>query len=168
MTMTTLRDQFVHDLEDIYYAENELYGALEELANQTDDEEITEAFREHREETREQVDRLEQVFEMIGAEPEREECEGIDGLISEHKGFVGMDPDQRLLDLHNLVAGQKTEHYEIAAYSNLTLIAERLGESDAEYLLGEILEEEQATLEKLTDLAESFEYDALIESSAAD
>lgn len=168
MTVETLHDQFVHDLEDIYYAENELLDALTELAEQTDDESIAEAFREHRTETERHVDRLEQVFEMVGEAPAGEECAGIEGLLTEHEEFVAMDSEARLLDLHNLVAGQKTEHYEIAVYGNLALVADRLGESDAGDLLHETLEEEQQALKKLSEFTDEFEYDAVIEAGAAD
>jgi ferritin-like metal-binding protein YciE len=168
MTVSTLHELFVHDLEDVYYAEQELLDALDELASQTESEEIAEAFREHRTETEEQIDRLEQVFEMIDVEPETEECEGIEGLLKEHEGFVEEDPDQTVLDFHNLVAGQKTEHYEIAAYGNLAHLARRLGEDDAGDILHETLEEEKDALDKLSSLTEDFEGGALHDSTAAD
>jgi len=164
MTIDSIRDMFVHDLEDILYAENELLDALAELEEATENEEIAQAFREHREETEGHIDRVEQVFEMLGQEPEREECEGIEGLIEEHEEFVGMDPDERVLDVHNLVAAQKTEHYEIAAYGNLALIADRLGMEEAGDLLHENLEEEEEALSKLASLTENHDYAATIES----
>jgi ferritin-like metal-binding protein YciE len=168
MTVTTLRDLFVHDLEDIYYSENELLDALDQLAEQTDDEDVAEAFREHRAETEGHVDRLAQVFEMLGKEPETEECEGIEGLLTEHEDFVENDPDQEVLDLHNLVAAQKTEHYEIAAYGNLAVFADRLGMDDAGDLLHETLEEEEEALDKLAAITADRDYDPLRESTAAD
>ena len=157
MSVSSLRDLFVHDLEDVYYAENELLDVLSELAEQTDDEEIAQAFRDHHEETEGHVDRLDQVFEKLGQEPEHEECEGIEGLITEHKEFLEMDSDQDVLDLHNLVAAQKTEHYEIAAYGNLAVIADRLGEGEVGDLLHETLEEEKAALDKVATLTEEFD-----------
>lgn len=168
MTMSNLRELFVHDLEDIYYAENELLDALGELTEQTDTEEIATAFEEHRAETQGHVERLDEVFEMLDEEPELEECEGIEGLLTEHEEFVEMDPEQHVLDLHNLGAAQKTEHYEISAYGNMALIADRLGEDDVADLLGETLEEEKAALETLSQLTEAFEFDAVLESTAAD
>ena len=157
MSVSSLRDLFVHDLEDVYYAENELLDVLSELAEQTEDEEIAQAFRDHREETEGHVDRLDQVFEKLGQEPEHEECEGIEGLITEHEEFLEMDSDQDVLDLHNLVAAQKTEHYEIAAYGNLAVIADRLGEGETGDLLHETLEEEKAALDKVATLTEEFD-----------
>jgi len=168
MTVNSLRELFVHDLEDMYYAENELLDALEELADQTENEEIAQAFREHREETQGHIERLDQVFEMLGQEPEKEKCEGIEGLLTEHEEFVDEAPDQTVLDVHNLVAAQKTEHYEIASYGNLALIADRLGMDDAGDLLHENLEEEQDALDKLASLTDNFDYESMIKSTAAD
>lgn len=161
MSVSNLQSLFEHELEDIYFAEHKLLDVLSELEEGTEDEEISQAFREHREETQGHVERVEQVFEMIGEPPEEEECEGIEGLIKEHDEFVGMDPDQKVLDLFNLGAAQKTEHYEISAYGNLALIADRLGMDEAGDLLHENLEEEKAALEKLKDLTDNFEFEQL-------
>lgn len=167
MPVTNLRELFVHDLEDVYYAEQELLDALQELEDQTDKDEIAEAFAEHREETQGHIDRLDDVFEMLDMEPETEECEGIEGLIEEHKTFVDEEePDQELLNLHNLVAGQKTEHYEIAAYGNLALLADRLGMDEAGDLLHENLEEEQAALDKLSGFVDDYDYGKVTETGA--
>jgi len=168
MTVSDLRELFVHDLEDIYYAEGELLDALSELADATEEEEIATAFREHREETEGHVDRLERVFDMLGQEADTEECEGIEGLIEEHREFVDMDPEGTVLDVHNLFAAQKTEHYEIAAYGNLALIADRLGMEEAGDLLHENLEEEEAALSKLASLTEDFDYGQVSEAPAGD
>lgn len=159
--MNTLQELFEHELEDIYYAENELLDVLEQLASQTEHEEITQAFEEHREQTEGHVERLEQVFEMIGEPPEEEECEGIQGLVKEHEEFLEQDPDQRILDVHNVTAAEKTEHYEITAYGNLAFLADRLGMDDAGDLLHENLEEEKETLDKLKTLTEDYDYDQI-------
>jgi ferritin-like metal-binding protein YciE len=143
MTVDTLEELFEHELEDIYFAENKLLEVLDELAEQTEDEEIVSAFREHREETEEHIDRVEQVFDMIGEPPEEEECEGIEGLVKEHDEFMNQDPSQGVIDVFNLTAAQKTEHYEIAAYGNLALLADRLGMDEAGDILHENLEEEK-------------------------
>ena len=168
MTVSSLRELFVHDLEDVYYAENELLDALEELAEATENEEIADAFRQHREETQGHVERVEQVFGMLDTEPEREECEGIEGLITEHEDFMKQDPDQAILDLHNLVAGQKTEHYEITAYGNLALIADRLGMDEAGDLLHRNLEEEEQALDRLSSLTDEFDYGQFDGAASAD
>lgn len=166
MSLTSIKDLFIHDLEDMYYAENQLLEALDDLSSQTEDADIARAFEEHREETQGHLDRLEEVFDLLDMEPEREECEGIEGLIEEHEDFVEMEPEQAVLDLHNLVAGQKTEHYEIAAYGNMALIADRLGLEEGGDLLHENLEEEKEALNKLSSLTEEFDYEAIAEPPA--
>jgi ferritin-like metal-binding protein YciE len=155
--MNTFEDLFEHGLEDIYYAEGQLLDVLEELAEQTEHEQIATAFREHREETERHVKRLEEVFEMIGELPEEEECEGINGLIKEHEGFLEEDPSQDVLDHFNLGAAEKSEHYEIAAYGNLAHLANQLGMDEAAQLLGKNLEEEQAMLGHLETLTEEYD-----------
>lgn len=157
MSLSTPKDLLVHGVEDIYYAENELLDALETLAEQSSDEGIVEAFESHREETTEHVERLEQVFEQLGEEPEEEQCEGIDGLIQEHEDFVEEGPAEEILDLHNLVAAKKTERYEITAYEHLISLANRLDMSETAELLEETLEEEEAASDKLTSLAEEIQ-----------
>jgi ferritin-like metal-binding protein YciE len=158
MGVSTLEELFEHELEDIYYAEHELLDVLDELAEQTEHEEISEAFREHRRETEEHVDRVEQVFEMIGEPPEEEECEGIQGLIEEHDEFLEKDPDPEILDLFNVTAAEKTEHYEIAAYGNLAKLASELGMDEAGDLLHQNLVEEEQALEKLKELTEQYDF----------
>ncbi|SDR37968.1 DUF892 family protein [Natronobacterium texcoconense] len=161
MSVDTIQDLFEHGLEDIYHAEHQLLDALADLEENTEREEIASAFAEHREETQEQIDRLEEVFEMFGEPPEKEECEGIEGLIEEYEEFTGMDPDQEVLDYHNMAAAEKTEHYEIAAYGNLLPLADQLDMGEAADLLEENLREEQDALEKLKGLTEEFEMDAI-------
>lgn len=167
MTVSNLQELFVHGLEDIYYAEQELLDALQDLEDQTDKSEIAEAFAEHRDETQDQIDRLEDVFQMLDMEPDTEECEGIDGLIEEHKTFVDEeDPTQEVLNLHNLIAGQKTEHYEISAYGNLALLADRLEMNEAGDLLHKSLEEEQEALGKLSGFVDDYDYSKVTETAA--
>jgi len=167
MSVTNLRELFVHDLEDIYYAEQELLDALQTLEDQTDQSEIADAFAEHREETQDHIDRLDEVFQKLDVEPETEECEGIEGLLEEHETFVEeADPSQEVLTLHNLIAGQKTEHYEIAAYGNLALLADRLEMDDVGDLLHETLEEEKAALEKLSGFVDDYDYEQVIQAAA--
>jgi ferritin-like metal-binding protein YciE len=164
MSVSTLDELFEHELEDIYFAEHQLLDALEELAGQVEKQEIRDAFEEHREETQGHIDRLEEVFNMIGEPPEEEECEGIEGLLEEQEEFAEDDPAQEILDLFNLAAAQKTEHYEIAAYGNLTLLADELGMGEAADLLEENLREEEEALDKLSTLTENYN----VESATAD
>ena len=161
MSAETLDELFEHELEDIYFAEHQLLDALEQLAEQVDDEEIENALTEHREETQGHVERLEQVFDMVGEPPEEEECEGIQGLLTEQEEFADEDPDQEVLNLFNLAAAQKTEHYEIAAYGNITLLASQLGLDEAADLLEENLREEEDALEELSQLTENYDFDSV-------
>ncbi|MFC4552862.1 MULTISPECIES: DUF892 family protein [Halorussus] len=158
MTVNNLEELFEHELEDIYYAEHEIVDALEDLENQVEHDDIKQAFRDHREQTQGHIERLEEVFDMLSEPPEEEECEAIQGIIAEQKEFAEQDPDQEVLDVFNVTAAQKVEHYEIAAYGNLAMLADRLGMDEAGDILHENLEEEEETLEKLKDLAESFNY----------
>ncbi|MFC6732538.1 MULTISPECIES: ferritin-like domain-containing protein [unclassified Haladaptatus] len=166
MTVTNLRDFFVHNVEDIYYAEKQLLDALQQFEDQTEDEDIAQEFSDHREETEEHIERLEKVFEKLDKEPEKEECEAIEGLLEEHKGFADKDPDQRLLDLHNLVAAQKVEHYEIASYGNLALLADRLDMDEAGDLLHKNLEDEEEALDTLSSFVDDYDYEEIVEASA--
>ncbi|ELZ04823.1 DUF892 family protein [Natrialba asiatica] len=161
MSVDTIQDLFEHGLEDIYHAEHELLDALDELESNTEREEIAEAFAEHREETQGHIDRLEAVFDMFGEPPEKEECEGIEGLIEEYEEFASMNPSQEVLDYHNMAAAEKTEHYEIAAYGNLIPLADQIGMGEAADLLEENLREEQSALDELKELTETYEMDAI-------
>ncbi|WP_225741328.1 DUF892 family protein [Halorussus halophilus] len=136
-----------------------MLDALEELESQVEHEEIKQAFRDHREETQGHIDRLESVFDRLSEPAEEEECEAIQGIITEQEHFAEEeDPDQAVLDVFNLTSAQKVEHYEIAAYGSLAMLADRLGMEEAGDILHENLEEEQATLEKLKDLAGEYDY----------
>ncbi|WP_254535618.1 DUF892 family protein [Halomarina litorea] len=161
MAASNLEELFEHELEDIYHAEHELHEALGNLASQVETEEIQSAFEEHREETEEHIERLEEVFEMVGEPPEKEECEGIQGLIEEQEEFAEEDPDTEVLELFNLASAQKTEHYEIAAYGNTTLLAAELGHDDAADLLEKNLREEEETLDELSQLAENYDFESV-------
>ncbi|WP_440763232.1 ferritin-like domain-containing protein [Natronorubrum sp. DTA7] len=161
MSMDTIQDLFEHGLEDIYHAEHQLLDALEDLEENTEHEDVARAFADHREETEGQIERLEEVFDLFGEPPEKEECEGIEGLLQEYEEFTAANPSQEVMDYHNMAAAEKTEHYEIAAYGNLIPLADQLGLDEGADLLEENLREEQNALEKLKELAERFEMDAI-------
>ena len=148
-------------LKDVYDAEQRIESALGEMADEVENEEVRQAFTQHREETQGQIDRLEQVFEAIGATPEGKRCKAIEGLIEEHADFTGENPSQAELDLFDVAAAQKVEHYEIAAYGTLAKLADQLGHDEAGDLLHQTLEEEEQTLETLVELAENFDYEQL-------
>jgi ferritin-like metal-binding protein YciE len=148
------RELFVHELGDLLYAEKTLYKELPKLAQEASDEELSEAFEAHREETKQHAANLEQVFELIGETPKAEQCPGIDGIKKEHDEFIKDEkPSPEVCDLFLTGAGSRAEHYEIAAYTGLITMAQAMGETDAVALLQENLKQEQAALAKLEKAA---------------
>ena len=156
MTTESIEKYFVEGLQELYYMEQQLVDALETLADGTENEDASQAFSEHREETQEHVDRLEQVFESIDEEAEATEDQVVAALIDEHEQFAS-ENDGEILDRYNLSVGQKTEHYEIAAYGNVTSLAGKLGYEDAADLLEKNLREEEEALEEVTQISEQFD-----------
>ena len=146
----------IEGVQELYYTEQQLIEALETLAEQTDDENASRAFEEHREETEGHVDRLERVFEELDEQPRAKEEQVVDALIDEHEQFA-RDNDGETLDRYNMAVGQKTEHYEIAAYGNVTSLAGKHGYDEASDLLAETLEEEEQALEEVTQASEQFD-----------
>jgi ferritin-like metal-binding protein YciE len=158
MCANNLMDLFEDGLKHMYYAEQQLVDATDELASQASDSTIEEAFADHNTETQEHVNRLEEVFDRIDASPETKQDNAVDGLIDNHEAFVEQDPDEHVLDRYNLTAGQKSEHYEIAAYGNLIPLADQLGMDEIADILEQNLREEQAALDKLSEIGEEFDY----------
>jgi ferritin-like metal-binding protein YciE len=151
----TLDDLFHETLKDIYYAEKQILRALPKMAKAADSDDLRAAFEKHREETQGQVERLEQVFELIGKTARGKTCEAIVGIIDEGKEIMEDFDGSDALDAGLLAAAQAVEHYEISRYGTLKAWAEKLGHSDAAKLLDETLSEEKKTDEALTKLAES-------------
>ncbi|MBL8849679.1 MAG: ferritin-like domain-containing protein [Planctomycetaceae bacterium] len=155
MTMDSLRELFEHELKDIYYAEKALVKALPKMAKAASSDKLKEGIEEHLEQTKGQVERLEQVFELLGVPARGKKCEAMEGLIAEGASLIEEDIEPEVLDAGIIAAAQKVEHYEIASYGTLCTWARQLGLEDAADLLGETLEEEKQTDLKLTELAES-------------
>jgi ferritin-like metal-binding protein YciE len=151
----TLTDLFEDGLKDIYYAEKKILTALPKLAKATKTEELAEAFEKHRGETEGQVERLEQVFELLGQSPKGKKCPGIEGILEEGKEILDEFKGMPALDAGLLSAAQAVEHYEISRYGTLIAWAEKLGLREAIPLLQENLDEEKATDKALTELAEA-------------
>lgn len=153
-TMTSPEDLFVHELEDIYYAEQTLTNVLPKLAQEVKDKEFTDALQQHLDETKEHVSNLEQVFQELGIPAKGEQCPGIDGIKKEHDTFVQEnDPSGELLDLFVTGAASRTEHYEIAAYTGLVGMAESMGATKAAELLQKNLKQEEAALKKVETIS---------------
>ena len=150
----TMDDLFVHQLRDIYYAEQQLVKALPKMADKATDKQLKQGFLTHLEETRTHVKRLEQVFQMHGTEAKGVDCPAIDGIIEEADEVAGEVADKTVLDAALINAAQAAEHYEITRYGSLIAWANQLGRADCVSLLQKTLDEEKATDQKLTKLAE--------------
>jgi ferritin-like metal-binding protein YciE len=147
--MQTGHEFFIHGLQDMLDAEQQLVEALGEQADESSRPDLQKAFQSHQEQTQKQVERLHQVFESLGEEPQEVECAGIRGLIEEHKQFKEEDPSEDILDVFNTGAAEKVESYEICAYESLIRLAQEMGHKKAEKLLAQNLKEEQQTLKKM-------------------
>ena len=151
----TLDDLFVHTLQDIYYAENQITKALPTMIDKTSDPQLKAGFETHLNETRNQITRLEQVFKMHGQEVKGVTCAAMDGILAEAKEVMGDVDDAEVLDAAMLSSAQAVQHYEITRYGTLIALAKQLGRPDCAGVLSQTLEEEKATDRKLTELAES-------------
>jgi ferritin-like metal-binding protein YciE len=149
-------DALFHDtLKDIYFAEKKILSALPKMAKAAQSDDLRAAFEKHKDETEAHVGRLEQVFEMIDAKPQGKTCDAIIGIIEEGQEIMKEYKGSPALDSGLLAGAQAVEHYEIARYGTLKTWAEELGLNDAVQLLDETLQEEKATDEALTEIAES-------------
>jgi ferritin-like metal-binding protein YciE len=151
----TMNDLFVHQLQDIYYAEQQLVKALPKMAEKAADPQLKQGFLKHLDETKTHVQRLQQVFKMHGVEVKAVDCPAIDGIIEEAEETAGEVADKAVLDAALINAAQAAEHYEIVRYGSLIAWAKQLGRNDCASVLAQTLEEEKATDKKLTTLAES-------------
>lgn len=150
----TLSDLFHETLKDIYYAEKQILKALPKMAKSAESEQLAQAFQKHHDETEGHVERLEQVFEMIGKNPRGKTCDAIVGIIDESKEIMEDFAETEALDAGILAAAQAVEHYEISRYGTLRTWAQQLGLKDAVKLLDATLAEEKKTDELLSKLAE--------------
>ena len=151
----TMNDLFVHQLQDIYYAEKQLVWALPKMAEKAANSQLKQGFLTHLDETKTHVRRLEQVFQMHGAEVKAVDCPAIDGIIQEADEVAGEIADKSVLGAALINAAQAAEHYEITRYGSLIAWAKQLGRNDCASVLQKTLEEEKATDQKLTKMAES-------------
>jgi ferritin-like metal-binding protein YciE len=159
----TLHDAFIDELRDSYDAEKQLTKALPKLAKAATNPKLRQAFETHLQETLGQIERLEQVFASLDEKVRGKHCDGIAGIIEEGKSVMEEDFDEVTMDACLIAAGQRAEHYEMAAYGTLVAWAQAMGHDDAARLLQQTLDEEKAADKKLSGLAESG-----INKSAAD
>lgn len=153
--IATLDDLFVHQLQDIYYAENQIVKALPKMISKATDAQLKQGFETHLNETKKHVERLERVFKMHGQSPKAVTCPAIDGILKEANEVSGDVANKEVLDAALIASAQAVEHYEITRYGTLVAWAKQLGRNDCASVLQETLEEEKATDQKLTSMAES-------------
>jgi ferritin-like metal-binding protein YciE len=154
-TTKTLDDLFLDTLKDIYYAEKQVLKALPKMARAAQSEDGKAGFLQHRDETQGQIERLEQVFELIGKPARGKTCEAIQGILAEGEEIMEDFKGSPALDAGLISSAQAVEHYEIARYGTLIAWAKQLGLKDAVPLLQATLAEEEATDKKLTQLAQT-------------
>jgi ferritin-like metal-binding protein YciE len=151
--MDTFNELFEDTLKDIFFAEKAILKALPKMAKKAHSKKLQMAFTRHHKETEKQVQRLEQVFQLLGTKAAGKRCHAIEGIIEEAEELMKEASDDTVRDAAMLAAAQAVEHYEISRYGTLAAWADKLGMSDAANLLRVTLEEERATDDKLTDLA---------------
>ncbi|WP_242692275.1 ferritin-like domain-containing protein [Aridibaculum aurantiacum] len=151
-----LKEFFVDELKDIYYAEKQIAKTLPKMKKAATSDELKNAFESHLTMTEQQIERLEKVFELLGEKAKGKTCEAIEGIIKEGEGIISdTDSNTATRDVGLIFAAQKVEHYEIATYGGLAQLAETLGLTEAQQLLHTTLEEEKQTDLLLTGIAES-------------
>ncbi len=153
--LATLHDLYVHELKDILSAEKQITKALPKMARAANNPELKRGFEKHLAETENQIVRLEKIFKRLDESSTGPKCEGMEGLLKEGAKMLEEDAAPSVLDAGIIVAAQKVEHYEIAAYGSLCTFAAALGYQEDLTLLKETIEEEENTDETLTELAES-------------
>ncbi len=162
MTPKNLQDLYIHQLRDLYSAEDQIAANLPAMIKQASHQALKDAFQTHLEETKRQKERLEQLFKGLGESPNGVTCKATKGLVQEAKDFMsdthnllGSDAPDEVIDAGLIAMAQRIEHYEIAGYGTVVAYAETLGRSDDVRMLQTTLDEESNTDEKLTKLAES-------------
>lgn len=153
--MKTLRDLFVHQLQDLHSAETQLTDAIPKMQEKASDHKLKEAFEEHLEETRQQKQRIEEACDILGVNPEGEKCKAIAGIIAEAEDFIKEAAESDVMDAGLIANAQRVEHYEIAGYGTACHYAEELGHDEVAKLLKVTLNEEKSADDKLNQLAKT-------------
>jgi len=155
MKLDSLENLFVHELKDLLSAEKQLVKALPKMAKGANSTALRSAIKEHLEQTKGHVERLEKIFGLLGKSPRAEHCKAMEGLVEEGADLLEEEGSAMVKDAALIGAAQRVEHYEIAAYGTTRTLAELLGHHEAVELLQQTLDEEKETDEKLTELAMS-------------
>lgn len=146
---------FMDELKDIYWAEKHLVKALPKMQKAATTEELVNAFADHLAATKEHVSRVEEIFDLMGVKPVAKKCEAMEGLVAEAQELIEEEEESVVLDAGLIIAAQKVEHYEIAAYGSLRTLANHMGHTEAAAILEQTLAEEKETDVLLTQIAES-------------
>jgi ferritin-like metal-binding protein YciE len=154
MALESMQDLFLNELKDVYNAEKQILRALPRMAKAAEAPALQQAFNKHLRETEGHVTRLERIFKSLGQAARGKKCKGMEGLIEEGKEILEEEGAPEVIDAALIAAAQRVEHYEIAAYGCLRTYAQLLGYDDADRLLQQTLQEEEATDEALTALGE--------------
>ncbi len=160
MARETLQTLYLNELRDLYSAEQQLVKALPKMAKNAESQDLSDAFTSHRDETKNHVGRLEQIFESLGESPKGKKCVGMEGIVEEGAETID-EYEGSVLDAAMISAAQRVEHYEMAAYGAVCAYAQLLDRSEDLGLLKETLEEEKKADEKLTELSETVNQSAL-------
>jgi ferritin-like metal-binding protein YciE len=153
--LNSLNDLFVHELKDLYSAEQQILKALPKMAAATEHQELRRAFEEHEKMTRDQVQRLDMIADDLGVSIKGHKCKGMEGIIEEGEELLKAKADADVRDAGLIGAAQRVEHYEMAGYGTARTFARRLGHNRAAELLQQTLDEEGTTDQRLTRIAES-------------
>ncbi|WP_266205592.1 YciE/YciF ferroxidase family protein [Pontibacter kalidii] len=154
MKLNNLQDLLIHELKDIYNAEQQITKALPKMIKAASSDTLKQAFEEHLMVTEKQIERLDNVFDMMGEKAKGEKCKAMEGIIREAESMMDERADASVMDAALIASAQRVEHYEIAAYGTVCTYANQLGMKDVLNLLHQTLEEEKMTDQKLTQIAE--------------
>jgi len=154
MKLNSLHDLYVHELQDLYSAENQIIKALPKMAENATTTELRSAFEEHLHQTREHVNRLDRIFERLNESAKGDKCQGVEGIIEEGEDLMDKDATESVCDAALIGSAQKVEHYEMAGYGTVRTFAQQLGYSEDARLLQMTLQEEEQTDKKLSSIAE--------------
>ncbi len=166
MKNTGLKQLYIDELKDAFNAESQLVKALPKMAKAASSTELRQGFEQHFEQTREHVQRIEEIFQLLDDSPKGKKCKGMQGIVEEGDEVSNEDYEESVMDAALISAAQRVEHYEIAAYGALIEFARLLGESEHVELLEQTLEEEKETDQKLTELAKTINQEAIGGSEA--
>jgi len=155
MELQTLKDLYIKELKDLYSAENQIIKALPKMVKAASNEDLASGFEEHLEQTKEHAARLEKILKNLDETTKGPKCHGMEGVLKEGAEMIEEEADEEVKDAGLISAAQRVEHYEMAGYGCVVAYAKLIGDKEGAKLLQQTLEEEEATDEKLTDLAES-------------